>query len=115
MSAILSFATLVRLRWGIYCGGLTLILGMRSLAAPSTSRRFFSSLLLGVMVLTYAGELWVEADERPARPVMLIAGIAGVVVGIWLALGGSLPGLLFTGGGLLFLNRSMTGRGETSS
>jgi len=115
MSAMLSFGTLLRLRWAIYCGGLTLIFGMRSLAVPSTPRRFAASLLLGVMVLTYAGELWAEADERPARPAALIPGIAGVVVGIWLALGGSLPGLLFIGGGLLFLNRSMTGRGETSS
>lgn len=114
MVATPSFATLVRRRWWVYCGGLGLILGMRFLVAPSTARRLAASLLLGVMVLTYAGELWVGADKRLDRPLLLVPSVAGIVGGIWLALDGSLPGLLFTGGGLLFLNQSMTEQGGES-
>lgn len=77
-------------------------------------RRVAASLLLGVMVLTYAGELWVGADKRLDRPLMLIPSVAGIVGGIWLALTGSVPGLLFAGGGLLFLNQSMAERSVES-
>ena len=115
MVAAPSFATLVERRLWIYCGGLALILGIRTLAPPSTTRRLVASVLLGVMVLTYAGELWLGGDRRIARPALVVPGAAGIVGGVWLSLGGALVGLLFAGGGLLFLNQAMAGpRGESA-
>lgn len=96
-------------RTSVYAAGLVGILGLR-LALPSSAGRALAvALLLGVMVVTYAGELWLAADRRVARPLLLVPGVAGVVGGFWLVLVGRLPGLLFVAGGLLFLNRGIVG------
>jgi len=104
---------LVGHRWWIYGVGLLSILGLRTLLAPTTARTVVVSVLLGVMVVTYAGELWFAGDASIDRPLVLAAGVVGIVGGVWLTLSGTRAGVLFAGGGLLFLNRALTtGRGE---
>jgi hypothetical protein len=61
------------------------------------------------MTATYAAELWLAADAEPARPLLVVPGLVGVVGGVWLALLGTLPGVLFVAGGLLFLHRGIVG------
>jgi hypothetical protein len=66
------------------------------------------------MALTYAGERLGGSDV--GRPVLLFVGVAGVGTGGALVSGGSLAGLAFVGGGLLFLHRvSDPGRGADAS
>lgn len=105
-----TLATLVDRRLWVYGGGLAVVLVVRSLAAPSAGRALAVSLVLGVMVLTYAAELWHAAEQPVVRPGLLGAGVAGVVVGCWLVLTDTLAGLVFVAGGLLFLNRGLAGR-----
>lgn len=113
MSANRALDTLVAHRWWIYGVGLLSILGLRTLVAPTTARTVVVSLVLGLMVVTYAGELWVAGTGSVDRPLVLAAGVAGIVGGVWLTLSGTRAGVLFAGGGLLFLNRALTtGRGE---
>ncbi len=103
--------TLVARRWWSYAGGLALVLAARTLVAPSAGRALGVSLVVGVMVLTYAGERWVDADRPPVRPPLLAVAAVGVVAGLWLALTGRTPGLVFLAGGLLFLDRGVRGGG----
>lgn len=109
----LSPAPLVARRLWVYGGGLAGIILLRTQLPGSWTRTLLVSLVLGAMVLTYASELWLTADGQVARPELLVVGGIGIVAGIWLALRGTLPGVLFAGGGLLFLNRAMTTNDET--
>lgn len=115
MTISLSPAALAARRWWVYGGCLAAIVALRTALSSSGLRAFGVSLVLGVMVLTYASELWLAADGRVASPALLLVGFVGVVAGLWLTLTGTLVGLLFAGGGLLFCNRAMaTTGGETA-
>jgi hypothetical protein len=107
-----TLAALVDRRLWVYGGGLAAVLLVRTLLAPSAGRALAVSLVLGVMVLTYAAELWHAAEQPSVRPGLLGAGVAGVVAGCWLVLTDTLAGLVFVAGGLLFLNRGLTGGGS---
>lgn len=99
-------------RVAVYLGGLGGIGGLRLFVPASPMRALGVALLLGLMTATYAAELWLAADADPARPLLVVPGLAGVVVGVWLVLVGTLPGLLFVAGGLLFLHRGTVGGGR---
>lgn len=103
---------LVDRRLWVYGGGLACILLARTATPPSSARALAVSLVLGAMVLTYAAELWHSTDQPTVRPLVLTAGVAGVVVGCWVVLTGRLAGLLFLAGGLLFVNRGLVGGGS---
>jgi hypothetical protein len=96
-------------RSAVYAGALVGIVGVRVVAPASTVRALVVALLVGVMVVTYAGELWLAADEAVAQPLLVVPGVAGVVGGLWLVFTGTVPGLLFVAGGLLFVNRGIVG------
>lgn len=104
-----SLSVLAARRWWIYGGGLAVILALRLQFVEPRVRLLVVSVVLGVMVLTYAAELWHAGGEGIASPTLLGLGFAGVVAGFWSALSGTPPGLLFAGGGLLFLKRAMSG------
>jgi hypothetical protein len=103
------FAALVARRLWVYGGGLAVVLGVRSSLAPSTARSLVVAGVLSAMVVTYAGEVWLDADAGSVGRLAVAGGVVGVAVGVFLALGGDLRGLLFLGGGLLFLNRGLGG------
>lgn len=107
MAPSLSPEALATRRWWVYGGGLAAIVVLRVLLPPSGPRALAVAVALGVMVLTYALELWLAADGGVARPALLAVGIVGVVVGLWLPLTGTLAGLPFAAGGLLFCSRAM--------
>lgn len=100
-----------RRRW-IYAGGLAGLALLRTQPVAPGIRALLTGLTLGTMVLTYASERWLAAGRRVARPSLFVVGVGGIVAGIWLVFRGTLPGLLFAGGGFVFLDRSMTGDGE---
>lgn len=102
-------ARLVARRWLIYAGGLGLVLTVRTLLPSSPMRALGVSLVVGAMVLTYAGERWDEADRPDVRSGLVGIAVVGVVAGLWLSLTGQLPGLVFLAGGLLFLDRGVRG------
>jgi hypothetical protein len=102
-------AALAERRWVVYGGGLALVLLARTTFAPSTGRRLLVAGVCCLMAATYAGELWVAADREVARPRLLVPAAVGLLVGLWLTLGGNLVGLLFLGGGVLFLGRGIGG------
>ncbi|MGB9930823.1 hypothetical protein [Haloarcula amylolytica] len=115
MTGSISPEALATRRWWVYGGGLVAIVGLRTALSSSGLRAFGAALVLGVMALTYASELWLAADGRVASPGLLLAGFAGVVAGLWLTLTGTLAGLLFAAGGLLFCNRAMAATGGDRS
>lgn len=94
----------------MYAGGLGLVVTGRTLLPSSPGRALGVSLVVGVMVLTYAGERWDEADRPDIRPWPVGVAVVGVVAGLWLTLTGRPPGLVFLAGGLLFLDRGVRGR-----
>ncbi|MFC5368902.1 hypothetical protein [Salinirubrum litoreum] len=111
------FAVLVDRRLWIYGGGLAAVLLVRSTLAASTLRSVVVAGVLSAMVVTYAGEVWLDADAASVGRVAVAVGVVGVAVGVFLTIGGDLRGLLFLAGGLLFLNRGLGGRrvdGETA-
>jgi len=112
MSGRVSPAALASRRWWIYAGGIAGIALLRTQPVSPGVRALLTGLTLGIMVLTYASERWIAAGRRVARPSLFVIGVGGIVAGIWLVLRGTLPGLLFAGGGFVFLDRSMTGDGE---
>lgn len=107
----LQLQPLVDRRLVVYGGGLAGILLVRTATPPSSLRALVVSLLLAVMVLTYGAELWHSADQPTVRPEVLGIGLLGVVAGTWVVLTGTLGGLLFLAGGLLFVNRALAGGG----
>lgn len=109
------FAALVARRLWVYGGGLVVVLGVRSTLAPSTARSLVVATVLSTMVVTYAGEVWLDADAGSVGRLAVVGGVVGVAVGVFLTLGGDLRGLLFLGGGLLFLNRGLGGTQPTES
>lgn len=109
MTASRALSGLAARRWWLYGGGLGVILALRVQFVESTARLFVVSVVLGVMVLTYAAELWHAGDGGDAKPALVVLGYVGVVAGVWLALSGTLPGVLFAGGGLLFLKQGLPG------
>lgn len=102
---------LVDRRLWVYGGGLTGIFLVRTATPPSSLRALVVSLVLAVMVFTYALELWHSADRPSVRPAVLGVGLLGIVLGGWVVLTGTLGGLLFLAGGLLFVNRALAGGG----
>lgn len=102
-------ATLVARRLWIYGGGLAVVLLARTTLAVSTTRALVVAGALSVMVVTYAGEVWLDAEAESVGRVAVGGGVVGVAVGVFLAIGGDLRGLLFLAGGLLFLNRGLGG------
>jgi hypothetical protein len=108
-------AGLVARRLWVYAGGLVVVLGVRTALAPSTARSAVAAVVLSVMVVTYAGELWLDADGPPVGRGSVAVGALGVAGGVWLTLGGDLRGLLFLAGGLLFLNRGLSGGASDES
>jgi hypothetical protein len=101
--------SLVARRLWIYGGGLAVVLLVRSTLADSTLRSLFVAVVVAVMVVTYAGEVWLDADTESVGRLAVGCGAVGVAVGVFLTVGGDLWGLLFLAGGLLFLNRGLGG------
>jgi hypothetical protein len=101
-----------RRRW-IYAGGVAAVLLVRSAPLPRSVRMLVVAAVLAGMILTYAAELWLRAGDDVRRPLSLLFGVAGVAAGVWLALTGTLAGVLFVGGGLLFFRRGIVG-GESA-
>jgi hypothetical protein len=109
------FAALVARRLWVYGGGLLVVLGVRSSLPPSTGRSVVVAAVLSAMVVTYAGEVWLDAEAGSVGRLAVAGGVVGVAVGVFLTLGGDLRGLLFLAGGLLFLNRGLGGAPTTES
>ena len=109
------FAAVVARRLWVYAGGLLVVLGVRSTLAPSTARSVVVATVLSAMVVTYAGEVWFDADAASVGRLAVTGGVVGVAVGVFLTLGGDLRGLLFLAGGLLFLNRGLGGMATAES
>lgn len=110
-----TISALAARRWWIYGGGLAVILALRLQFPASTARLSVVSVVLGVMVVTYAAELWHAGDGPVTSPTLLGLGFGGVVLGLWLGLSGTLPGFLFAAGGLLFLKQALSARtGESA-
>lgn len=94
-------------RHAVYVGGVLAIIGFRVAPPPGMTEPVRSaavSVILGTMTLTYGAELWLGADGDPGRPVVLGLGVTGVIAGAYLTLTDAfVVGLLFLGGGLLFV------------
>jgi hypothetical protein len=104
------FAALVDRRLWIYGGGLAAVLLARSTLAATTLRSVVVAAALSVMIVTYAGEVWLDADAEAVGRLTVGGGVVGVALGVFLTVGGDVRGLLFLAGGLLFLNRGLGGR-----
>jgi hypothetical protein len=103
--------TLGRARWPVYAGGLA-GLGLVRWAAPGpVFGPALAGCLLAVMALAYAGERLGES-EAVRRPFLLLVGVVGVGGGGALASSGSLAGLAFVAGGLLFVRRALGPDGD---
>jgi len=94
-------------RLWVYAGGLAAVAAARLAPLPGAVRVGLASLALTAMVATYAGEQVADDGRVRVRSWPLAAGIAGVAAGVALALTGTLAGLVFLGGGLLFLRRAL--------
>ncbi|WP_273837106.1 hypothetical protein [Halococcus sp. PRR34] len=100
-------------RLWIYAGGVAATLFVRSAPLSRSVRMLVVAAVLAGMVLTYAAELWLRAGDGVRRPLSLSFGVVGVAAGLWLVLTGTLAGVLFVGGGLLFFRRGIAG-GESA-
>lgn len=109
MTRTLSLRPLVSHRYLVYVGGLGVIVGMRLTPVPEPVRVGVMTLVLAVMVLTFAGEQWEDDEDGVAQPTLLGLGVVGVVAGLALVLSEVIAGLLFLAGGLLFVKRGITG------
>lgn len=121
---------LVANRIPVYLGGLACIGAVTALetrlpAVDRTARTVVVAVALGVMVLTYAAELWQRrsgGDQSTppisgrARAVALL-GLVGVAAGVaFVGTGQVVGGLLFFVGGLaIFQQATAAGAGEVTS
>lgn len=109
-SAVLRFVADNRL-W-LYGAGLAGLLAVRLGDLDAGVQTGLAGVLVSGLVLVYAAERVVAADEGVVRPLTLLVAVAGVGLGIALTLAGRPAGLAFLAGGLLFLVRAVpVGRG----
>jgi len=100
---------LARYRLLVYGAALSAVLGVRTVADPSSWRDALIAIGVLVMVVTFAGHRYADAtDPAPSGAVLVVAGL-GVVGGLTFVFTGTRAGLLFVAGGLLLINRGVNG------
>lgn len=88
-----------------YAAGIMLIVAVQAGDLSRTVRIGVVTLALGLMILIYVRER--VQGQTVARPLLLPVGAGGIIGGATLAISGSVVGLAFLAGGLLFLEYSL--------
>lgn len=102
-----------RYRILVYGAALTAVLGVRTVADPSSWRDALIAIGVLAMVATFAAHRYTEAtDPAPSGAVLVVAGL-GVVSGLAFVLAGTRAGLLFVAGGLLLIDRGVRGQSRS--
>ncbi|WP_435348912.1 hypothetical protein [Haloarchaeobius sp. HRN-SO-5] len=96
-------------RLWVYAGALVAILAVRAVVTPSVLRTVVVGTAVFAMVVTFGAERLAAASSPEPSALLLGAAVVGIVAGLFLALTGTLAGLLFLAGGLLLVERGVRG------